>query len=248
MSYFFMMATRKTLVEAKSQHRPEDRWFVMGPPSSGIWTLNTCWSAILVARCVRTVFGLAELRADRASLRAGGRPRISNHAGSAHDGPGGGDRTCSWDPAEPCSATSSGAQRADPRASGPDGRHGRPFRRRRGRSHPRTRHRCRGRTGGARSRPSRAKPSRAKPWTGTNPWQAACRDTRTLVGPEGGKRLELRDGTPTIYVRPGSKVCRTAKRDLPASGAARRRGAGHGQGGYLSPHGGKAGWLLRVDR
>lgn len=54
---------------AKSQHRPEDRWFVMGAPSNGMRMLNTCWSAILADREVRTSRGFAELRAERANLQ-----------------------------------------------------------------------------------------------------------------------------------------------------------------------------------
>jgi hypothetical protein len=63
-----MSATRKTFVEAKSQQRPEDRWFVMGAPSKGILTLKICWSLICVALEVRTVLGSAEERAENASL------------------------------------------------------------------------------------------------------------------------------------------------------------------------------------
>jgi hypothetical protein len=59
------------LVDAKSQHRPLDRWFVMGPPSKGIWTLKTCWSAISAVREVSTSRGLAVLRAEMASLDDG---------------------------------------------------------------------------------------------------------------------------------------------------------------------------------
>jgi hypothetical protein len=35
-----MMATRKTLVEAKSQQRPDRRWFVTGAPSNGMRVLK----------------------------------------------------------------------------------------------------------------------------------------------------------------------------------------------------------------
>jgi len=55
-------------VAAKSQHRPEERWLVIGAPSKGILTLNICWSLIVVDREVSTVLGSAELRAESASL------------------------------------------------------------------------------------------------------------------------------------------------------------------------------------
>lgn len=48
------MATRKTLVEAKSQHRPEERWFVIGAPSKGILTLKVCVSASTADGFMRT--------------------------------------------------------------------------------------------------------------------------------------------------------------------------------------------------
>jgi hypothetical protein len=35
-----MSGTRKTLVDAKSQQRPEERWFVIGWPSRGILMLK----------------------------------------------------------------------------------------------------------------------------------------------------------------------------------------------------------------
>jgi hypothetical protein len=56
-------------VDAKSQQRPEDRWFVMGAPSKGIFTLKICWSLICVERERRTVLGSAEERAESASLQ-----------------------------------------------------------------------------------------------------------------------------------------------------------------------------------
>lgn len=66
--YFCINATRNTLVAANSQQRPLLLWLVMGPPSKGMRTLKTCWSAIFVAREVSTSRGLAADSAERASL------------------------------------------------------------------------------------------------------------------------------------------------------------------------------------
>lgn len=41
---------RNTFVDAKSQQRPEDRWFVTGLPSRGIVTLKVCVSETRAAR------------------------------------------------------------------------------------------------------------------------------------------------------------------------------------------------------
>lgn len=68
--YFCMSATRNTLVAANNQQRPLWRWFVIGPPSKGILTLNTCCSAILVARDDSTSRGFALLKAEMASLES----------------------------------------------------------------------------------------------------------------------------------------------------------------------------------
>ncbi|PHH85103.1 hypothetical protein CDD83_889 [Cordyceps sp. RAO-2017] len=62
------MATRKTLVDANSQHRPLLRWFVTGPPSTAILTLKICWSATSAARVVSTCRGSTVRMADAASL------------------------------------------------------------------------------------------------------------------------------------------------------------------------------------
>jgi hypothetical protein len=62
------MATRKTFVEAKSQQRPEERWFVIGAPSKGILMLKMCWSLDRAVGLCRTVRGSAEVRAESASL------------------------------------------------------------------------------------------------------------------------------------------------------------------------------------
>jgi hypothetical protein len=62
-----MIAMRNTLVEAKSQQRPEEAWFVTGEPSKGIWMLKVCVSAIAAARADRTALAGLELRAARAS-------------------------------------------------------------------------------------------------------------------------------------------------------------------------------------
>lgn len=53
------MATRKTLVEANSQHRPDDRWLVIGAPSKGILMLKIWLSvtaALLLVRMADTGF------------------------------------------------------------------------------------------------------------------------------------------------------------------------------------------------
>ena len=60
------MATRNTLVAANSQQRPEERWFVIGEPSSGILMLKFWVSAIMADRWVRIALGSFELKADRA--------------------------------------------------------------------------------------------------------------------------------------------------------------------------------------
>lgn len=57
---------RKTLVEAKSQHRPDEAWFVIGEPSVGILTLNWCVSDMMAARDERIAVAGFELRASRA--------------------------------------------------------------------------------------------------------------------------------------------------------------------------------------
>ena len=51
---------------AKSQHRPEERWLVMGEPSREILMLKDWVSAIVAERWVRTVFGSVPARAERA--------------------------------------------------------------------------------------------------------------------------------------------------------------------------------------
>jgi hypothetical protein len=61
-----MMATRKTLVEAKSQHLPEEAWLVMGEPSVGILMLNFWVSAMTADREESTALAELELRAARA--------------------------------------------------------------------------------------------------------------------------------------------------------------------------------------
>jgi hypothetical protein len=48
-----MRATRNTFVEAKSQQRPDERWFVMGAPSRGILMLKVWVSATAAAWFVR---------------------------------------------------------------------------------------------------------------------------------------------------------------------------------------------------
>lgn len=61
------MATRNKLVAAKSQHLPDERWFVTGEPSKGIFTLKVCVSAIVVeGERMMEVAALVE-RAERAS-------------------------------------------------------------------------------------------------------------------------------------------------------------------------------------
>lgn len=54
-------------MEAKSQHRPEDAWLVMGVPSVGILMLNFCVSAMAAEREESTALAAFELRAARAS-------------------------------------------------------------------------------------------------------------------------------------------------------------------------------------
>ena len=61
-----MMATRKTLVEAKSQQRPEEAWLVIGEPSKGILMLNFWVSEMTADREERTALAEFELRAARA--------------------------------------------------------------------------------------------------------------------------------------------------------------------------------------
>jgi hypothetical protein len=61
-----MMAIRNTLVEAKSQHLPEEAWFVIGKPSVGILMLNFWVSAIVADREESTALAGLELRAARA--------------------------------------------------------------------------------------------------------------------------------------------------------------------------------------
>ena len=60
------MAMRKTLVDANSQHRPEEAWLVTGEPSKGILMLNLCVSSMVAAREERTALAEFELRAARA--------------------------------------------------------------------------------------------------------------------------------------------------------------------------------------
>lgn len=60
------MATRKTLVAANSQHRPEDRWLVIGAPSKGILMLKFWVSEIVVERWVRIEVAALDERAERA--------------------------------------------------------------------------------------------------------------------------------------------------------------------------------------
>lgn len=57
---------RNTFVEAKSQHRPDEAWLVIGEPSVGILMLN-CWvSEMVAAREDKTAVAGFELRARRA--------------------------------------------------------------------------------------------------------------------------------------------------------------------------------------
>lgn len=60
------MATRKTLVEANSQHRPDEAWLVTGEPSRGILMLKFWVSAIAAEREESTPSAGFELRAARA--------------------------------------------------------------------------------------------------------------------------------------------------------------------------------------
>lgn len=60
------MATRKTFVDANSQHRPEERWLVTGAPSKGILTLKVCASSILAERELRIDVAAFDVRAERA--------------------------------------------------------------------------------------------------------------------------------------------------------------------------------------
>jgi hypothetical protein len=53
-------------VEANSQHRPEEAWFVIGEPSVGILMLNIWVSWIVADREDRTALAELELRAARA--------------------------------------------------------------------------------------------------------------------------------------------------------------------------------------
>lgn len=61
------MATRKMFVAANNQHRPDERWFVMGTPSKPILVLKLCVSAIVADRWVRIEAISLEDRADKAS-------------------------------------------------------------------------------------------------------------------------------------------------------------------------------------
>ena len=71
------MAIRKTLVEAKSQHLPEEAWFVIGEPSRGILMLKFCVSAMVAARDESTALAGLELRAAKARRFYGA--SINNH-------------------------------------------------------------------------------------------------------------------------------------------------------------------------
>jgi hypothetical protein len=55
------------LVEANSQHRPDEAWFVIGAPSVGILMLNWWVSEMVAAREERTAVAGFELSARRAS-------------------------------------------------------------------------------------------------------------------------------------------------------------------------------------
>jgi hypothetical protein len=61
-----MIATRKTLVAANSQHRPEEAWLVTGAPSSAILMLNFWVSEMVADREDKTALAGFELRAARA--------------------------------------------------------------------------------------------------------------------------------------------------------------------------------------
>jgi hypothetical protein len=61
-----MIATRKTFVDANSQHLPDDAWFVIGEPSSGILMLNFWVSEMVADREERTALAELELRAASA--------------------------------------------------------------------------------------------------------------------------------------------------------------------------------------
>jgi hypothetical protein len=62
-----MMATRNTFVDAKIQHRPDERWFVTGEPSKGILTLKVCVSLRTAEGLSRIVRGLLVESAENAS-------------------------------------------------------------------------------------------------------------------------------------------------------------------------------------
>lgn len=47
------MATRKMLVDAKSQQRPEARWLVIGEPSMGTFMLKVCVVVVFALGLVR---------------------------------------------------------------------------------------------------------------------------------------------------------------------------------------------------
>jgi hypothetical protein len=61
-----MSATRKTFVDANSQHLPEEAWLVIGDPSSGILMLNFWVSEMVAEREDRTLLAGFELRAASA--------------------------------------------------------------------------------------------------------------------------------------------------------------------------------------
>lgn len=60
------MATRKTLVEAKSQQRPDEAWLVIGEPSTGILILKFWVSDITAEREESTALAELELSAAKA--------------------------------------------------------------------------------------------------------------------------------------------------------------------------------------
>ena len=60
------MATRKTFVEAKIQHLPEERWLVMGAPSNGMARLNVWTSLRMADDFSSTLAGLSVASAQRA--------------------------------------------------------------------------------------------------------------------------------------------------------------------------------------